>query len=72
MASSIAHYAITHLVSFFFVSQSFFIHKEENLLFQYIVSFGLYCGILLYILPGLETKGGSLKWELICKKCKPV
>ena len=37
MAGGIAHHVISHLVSFFFLSQSFFIDKEENLLFEYIV-----------------------------------
>ena len=31
------HHVISHLVSFFFLSQSFFIDKEENLLCEYIV-----------------------------------
>ena len=35
-------------MSFFFLSQSFFIDKEENHLFENIVSFELYCSILVH------------------------
>ena len=44
MASGTARHVISSEVSFFFLSGSFFIDKEENHLFENIVSFELYCG----------------------------
>ena len=62
MVSGIACHVISHYVSFFCLSQSFFIGKEENFVFEYIgLSFKLYCSIILrYILPGVGKKRGSL------------
>ena len=45
MASGTARHVISREVSFFFLSRSFFIDKEENHLFENIVSFELYCSI---------------------------
>ena len=39
--SGIACHVISHQVSFYLVSKSFFLDKEENLLFKLIVSFEL-------------------------------
>ena len=42
----IVRHVISHKVSFFFLSPSFFINKEENhLIFENIGSFELHCSI---------------------------
>ena len=43
MASGTVRHVISREVSFFFLSRSFFIDKEENHLLENIVSFELYC-----------------------------
>ena len=56
MASCIAYHVISPKVSFFFRSQSFFINKEENHLFENIVSYELYCSIYCCIFCLFQKK----------------
>ena len=49
-------------MSFFFLSQSFFIDREENHLFVNVVLSFVVVYIFLYILPVLEKKRSSLKF----------
>ena len=67
----LACHVISLQVSFFFLSQSFFIDKEENHLFKNIVSFELYLFIfIVYIAVYFacsRKKRSSLKYEIICK-----
>ena len=55
-------------MSFFFLLRSFFIDKEENHLFENIVSFELYVSIiLLYVVPVLEKREVHSNTSLFAK-----